>query len=300
MSSHPQPAARSAPASKLAAFTLVELLVVIGIIALLISILLPTLSKAQKQARSVVCESNLRVLGQAMMTYLVDNKGQGWFGSFYTPTPPGPPAGSQLEQNVWFTLQETVGTGFTFDNTKGYLTPYYKDPRLLDCPELLDEHNLSAYAGEPTTGYDYNYIVNNDCQGNIFAGTPAVYPKFAKMDKPAQTVALYDGLSVNPPLVTLSYYGYPPAFYGVINIPSFHGLHSGHMGNVLWYDGHVTTEKPFIGTVAADYSSPANMAFFQNLNLGFLTPLSPATTPEPVLSSSYNAYYYWMNKGAQN
>ena len=109
-------------------FSLVELLVVIGIIALLVGILFPVLSKARRQASQVACLSNLRQLGVAFLSYAHANRG--WF--------PAPAVANGAFDEDWLHWQSNR------DPMEGSVVPYLgKDLRVLVCP-------LGAPDGRPS------------------------------------------------------------------------------------------------------------------------------------------------------
>src|SRR5258707_10083251 len=100
-------------------FTLVELLVVIGIIALLIAILLPALQKARESASTTQCASNLRQIAIGIINYANNNKGRLPPSKFNKSSDNG--TTYKIYYNRFFLSNETV-KGYYLDSSQCVLT----------------------------------------------------------------------------------------------------------------------------------------------------------------------------------
>jgi prepilin-type N-terminal cleavage/methylation domain-containing protein/prepilin-type processing-associated H-X9-DG protein len=111
------------------AFTLVELLVVIGIIAVLVAILLPSLNNARQTANRIKCASNLRQIGQAFVLYNVNNRG--YVIPSYTMT--GVAGGADVPLEGWAPILDRDGL------IKG---DRRNDASVFVCPSMLDVEGM--------------------------------------------------------------------------------------------------------------------------------------------------------------
>jgi prepilin-type N-terminal cleavage/methylation domain-containing protein/prepilin-type processing-associated H-X9-DG protein len=135
------------------AFTLVELLVVIALIALLIALLLPALGKAREQAKMLQCASNLRQIGMAMVQYQNDWKGYLLTSSPWYGTDPGLGIFANPDNAPYYAHQ---WTGFL------YYKKYVRDVQVMRCPSDA----LAEYLPHPG-GPGHSLFTGPDYPGNL-------------------------------------------------------------------------------------------------------------------------------------
>lgn len=174
-------------------FTLVELLVVIGLILMLAGILLPAARKSIEAGRQVTCLDHLRQIAQATLLYASDNGEQFPAMSGLEPDQGGPLI------NEWIYAEWQYPQAPFNDITKSLILHYLsnRDPAVLRCPsDDIDSHPLQPW--HPEYGvYRYSYVVNEwTCQWGKwwpryqFRETYNIFPAFRLTDvrNPSQTI----------------------------------------------------------------------------------------------------------------
>jgi prepilin-type N-terminal cleavage/methylation domain-containing protein/prepilin-type processing-associated H-X9-DG protein len=151
-------------------FTLVELLVVIGIIAILIGILLPSLSRARRTANTVKCLSNLRSIGQGYMLYANDYKGY-WPVAVHDGTSAAFPLPANTELRWYDRIFPYVGNSQQVDQAVD-ITKARMRSAIWGCPEWTKTQDFDPknFADEVRPGYGMNYYTQLYLDNQTTAG----------------------------------------------------------------------------------------------------------------------------------
>ena len=223
-------------------FTLVELLVVIGIIAVLIGILLPSLAKARASATSLKCKTNLKQVGTTLLMYANDNRG--WFYPVGPNRADGKPA--TLGYNGPGTDPASIWTFIVFGKT---------DPPVMVCP--TDAGNFPAVDIDPNGNavpvlpvFQHSYMLNQHLADNRVKFTS----HGAQLaGKPAIEVVVMGEKKLSKWDYFLESGEFNAADGGTIDFFK-HGVSVG--SNYLYMDLHVTQDPPSIAKSGIDPWDP--------------------------------------------
>ena len=263
----------SRPSHRHRAFTLVELLVVIGIIAILIGILLPSLNSARRAANSTKCLAALRQIGDAFKLYAIDSKGVWPVAAYRLPDP-------QTTAQPWLAWTDMIapyvrGSSRGSTASRLTLTEIRRSSPLWGCPEWARTFDYDKAAGALSatnvyTGYGMNYLpppwlesnktaADNKKQAIVTASIPdGTWWKYTVWGKKGSDRLLIADSTVEfiytPPTfsrATVLFQPYDPANFGA---PNFWVDGSRHLKpgtkkavalgskgiNALFVDGHAT------------------------------------------------------------
>jgi prepilin-type processing-associated H-X9-DG protein/prepilin-type N-terminal cleavage/methylation domain-containing protein len=228
-------------------FTLVEVLVVIGVIALLLSVLVPSLTRAKQQCRAVICRSNLRQLVLANLGYAVDNESQ------FALAAPDIFTGGNLKR--WHGVREDLNG--LFDPSQSPLADYFGDGEVKQCPQKVDFRNGDPWDWDfeqGCGGYGYNMTyLGSRVWENFTADNCARPTRESEVASPGSTAMFADTAMTKLENGQPYYleYSFIEPYYFVVNgqpdtswgqpSPSIHFRHN-NRANIAWCDGRVEAQ----------------------------------------------------------
>ena len=249
---HPRVRSASVPG-----FTLVELLVVIGIIAVLVAVLVPVVGAARRASQKAACLSNLKQVGAAIAAYATDGDGYIPYGPVAPPTRPDSfyPATGDVTSVISAYTGAPVGLGLL---SQKYLAG---DVNVLFCPGT-DQPDLSAeeqsrFTRRQSLG-DYYYR-----HGSRIALSDVVDPPTGRNIRYASLGNNRDGKPVRALAMDTNY-------LLPLGTTNFQGInqrtnHDRRTTNVLYADGRAVTLDNSTGTYSIDSGPILYLAFPQIL-----------------------------------
>jgi prepilin-type N-terminal cleavage/methylation domain-containing protein len=217
-------------------FSLLELLVTLGIVVLLAALALPALSAVRMRSWAAASSSNLHQLALANVTYLADN-------GFYAP------ADDRWNNKRWHGARPSSGQ--PFDPTKGFLADYLgQSRRVTVCPLFFKMLKGGQSFENGTGGYGYNAAYIGGRPGGTYNGDGTRQSAtLAQVSSPATTVMFTTSAYARAGGVQEYPYAEPPFWdfgdgpSGQRPSPSVHFRFNGR-ALVAWADAHVTMEEP--------------------------------------------------------